>query len=767
MKRKVSYLLDSLLLLGLSVIFFWRDLTPVAADRWAFEPGDFAQQFYAFARYEAARWHSGQLPLWNPYGFSGHPFLADIQAAVFYPLSLLTMLLTAAGRFSYRALELEALIHYPLAAIFTYLLARRLTGSRVGGLVAAIAFTFGGYLTSYPPLQLAILETQVWLPLLLLCLDVASDRLEHGETRSVIRWVVIAGLVFGVSLLAGHPQAALLVGYAGLGYWLFRVWPHPFRRDWRWWRRPLGLLLLWGLIGVGIAAVQLIPSAEFTALSVRSGIGFDEAGGGFQPYDFIQMIYPAIGGRFASLYFGLLPLGLAVFALVHVRRDPGISPSTRRTIVFLGWVVLVSVLISLGKIFGLYQFLYLFVPGWRLFRGQERVIVWVALALALLAGFGVAWMCQRWAASRAGRPAVGEDATDESWLRPRSAEGWLVWGYGLGAVIALVFAGAFFVQLQSGRDAAWGFVSASVFLALFLALAALALRSRSPALLVAVLFLDLLSYNPSHHAVPLSSVDLTPYRDLLAEPLADPGVFRIKNDDILPVGYGLLYNLEDIGGPSPLRLKQYEEWLKRLPPDRAWRLLNVKYVASWQQFLDLPSERIAEVPGTDKDKKPIYLYRVLEPLPRAWLMGRVILEPDMEKTYQLLAAEGFDPARQVVLASQPDGFKAGENCGGGESRVEWRRREPEHLALHVAVDSPCVLVLSELDYPGWRATVDGVSASILRTDGILRGLALPSGEHEVAFDYRPISVSAGAVISVLTLALAAVLLVRGGRKNRP
>jgi len=423
-------------------------------------------------------------------------------------------------------------------------------------------------------------------------------------------------------------------------------------------------------------------------------------------------------------------------------------------------VVLVSVLVSLGKIFGLYQFLYLFAPGWRLFRGQERVIAWAALALALLAGYGAAWLCQRWAASRAEPPAGGEDVA-ESRLYPRSAEGWLVWGYGLGAVIALVFAGAFFVQLQSGRDAAWGFVSASVFLALFLALAALALRSRSPALLVAVLFLDLLTYNPSHHAVPVSSVDLTPYRDLLATPLADSGVFRIKNDDVLPVGYGLLHNLEDIGGPSPLRLKRYEEWLNRLPPDRAWRLLNVKYVASWQQFLDLPAERVAEVPGPDK--KPIYLYRVLEPLPRAWLTGQVTVEPDMEKTYQLLTAEGFDVAQQVVLASQPAGFNASENCGGA---VEWGHREPEHLALHVAVDSPCVLVLSELDYPGWRASVDGGPVPILRADGILRGLALPSGEHEVVLEYRPVSVWIGAAISVITLALAAVLLVWGRRKNR-
>ncbi len=151
------------------------------------------------------------------------------------------------------------------------------------------------------------------------------------------------------------------------------------------------------------------------------------------------------------------------------------------------------------------------------------------------------------------------------------------------------------------------------------------------------------------------------------------------------------------------------------------------------------------------------------PLPRAWLTGRVTFEADFEKTYQLLTAEDFDVARQIVLASRPDGFKAAENCSG---TVEWRRREPEHLALRVVADDSCVLVLSELDYPGWRAKVDGASTSILRTDGILRGLAVPAGEHEVVFDYRPMSVPAGAAISIVTLALVAGLLIWIGRKSQ-
>jgi hypothetical protein len=117
----VSYLADTALLTGLCLLFFWRDLTPVVADRWSFAAGDFTQQFYAFARYEAARLQSGQLPLWNPYIYAGHPFLADIQSAVFYPLSLWTMLVTAVKGFTYRALEMEA-SGIPLPPCF-YLLA--------------------------------------------------------------------------------------------------------------------------------------------------------------------------------------------------------------------------------------------------------------------------------------------------------------------------------------------------------------------------------------------------------------------------------------------------------------------------------------------------------------------------------------------------------------------------------------------------------------------------------------------------------------------
>ena len=586
MKRYATYLVDALILVGLCLLFFWRHLTPLAIDRLAFVPGDFMDQFYAFARYEAARLQAGQLPLWNPYTFSGHPFIADVQSAVFYPLSLLTMALTAVGRFSYHALELETIAHFVLAAVFTYLLARRLTRSRIGGLTAAVAFTFSGYLTSYPALQLAILETQVWLPLILLALDVAGERWETGDVRASVRWVLAASLLLGLAFLAGHPQSALLVVYAGLAYGLFRFWPRdarPSQQGWRPWLRIAGLLALFLAVGAGVAAVQLLPSLEFMLLSTRTSLGFNEAGGGFMPFDLMQIILPAVGGQFPALYMGLIPLGLAGFALVVARRDPSQPAGARRTIAFFGWALLVGILLIFGRFMALYQVLYIFAPGWGLFRGQERTVIWVVLSVALLAGYGIAWLDRFWAASREQSAVESPQPADRSTGLLAGPDSKLAAVYGAAALAALVLALAFFVGYQAGQKALWGFTGAALWLALFLGLAVVALRARQPALLLAFLVLDLFTMNAAHHAAPADQVNLTPHRALAAVPLADRDLFRTANDDVLPNNYGLLYSLDDIQGASPLRLKDYDEWLARVPLPRAWKLLGVKYVFSWLQ----------------------------------------------------------------------------------------------------------------------------------------------------------------------------------------
>jgi len=759
-RRWPSYLIDCLLLLVLCFLFFWRDLTPLARDRRQFIAGDFGNEFYASARYAASRLWAGHLPLWNPYNDAGHPFLADVQVAFFYPPRLANLLLAAGHEFPYRALEIEALLHFPLVALSTYLLARRLTRRRVGGIMAASAFTFSSYLTGYPILQLAILESIAWLPLILVCLDVAAERLLLGQRRSAVRWSLAGSLCLACSWLAGHSQTATLVTYGSLAFALWRLWPRPFSRSPALWRPRLGLLATFGLVALGLIAVQLLPSLEFLGLSNRAALGIDQAGKGFLPYDLLQAILPAVGVPFTALYVGILPLGLAALALAFSWRPERLksslpaacsddfSRSPRQGVAFWAGSGLLALLLSFGNLLPLYRVFYLLVPGWGLFRGQERLVAWVALAVAMLAGYGAAWLA-------GARPHAPEEPSEESDVAPLARK--VVRAYVWAALAGLGLALVFFVGYQAGREALWGFTTASLFLALALALAALAIHSRRPMILLAVLLLDLFTVNPNSHSGPATGAPFAP-QPILAAAQGDPGPYRLVNQDILPATHGNIWGVEELGGASPLRLARYRALLDRVPAPRAWRLLNVKYVLTWEESLDMAATRLAT--GTGPENKPSYLYELAEPAPRAWLAGQVVVAADDEEIWSRLSSNDFDLERQVLLSARPAGYV---DVGACQGSVAWQARQPERLALSVETAEPCVLVVSELDYPGWRASVDGVGVSILRADGLLRALVVDAGQHAVTMEFRPLSLLWGAIISAATLVAAALwwLLLRG------
>src|SRR5437762_3179719 len=202
--RRISVdLLSVILLVILCWLFYWRLLTPNPLNQQSLVEGDFSGQFVAFAHYQAVRFAQGEVPLWNPYNYGGHPFLADTQAAVFYPPRLLTIaILNSTGGSTpqrmYDALQQEMVFHALIASLLMYAFVRRLTlgelHSVAAGLVAGLTFAYGGYLTGYPQLQLAVMEAGVWLPLALLGIHEATraDRVRW-------RWIGVAGLALALS----------------------------------------------------------------------------------------------------------------------------------------------------------------------------------------------------------------------------------------------------------------------------------------------------------------------------------------------------------------------------------------------------------------------------------------------------------------------------------------------------------------------------------------------------------------------------------------
>jgi uncharacterized membrane protein YfhO len=78
----------------------------------------------------------------------------------------------------------------------------------------------------------------------------------------------------------------------------------------------------------------------------------------------------------------------------------------------------------------------------------------------------------------------------------------------------------------------------------------------------------------------------------------------------------------------------------------------------------------------------------------------------------------------------------------------------------VRAEGPGTVVFGEVDYPGWQAKVDGEPASLERSHDILRAVAIPSGEHTIAIEFRPWRLFVGLATTAITLAGLAVLWLR-------
>ena len=720
-----------LLLVFLVLVFFWRILTPDLSDRRSFPPGDFIVTFYATDRVKAEMLLRGEFPLWNPYANSGHPLLADPQTALYYPPSLATVLLSARGGLSVFALQLEAVFHFCLAALFTFAFARRVFGHRGGALLAAIGFTFGGYLAGYPSLQLAILRTVVWLPLILLGLEVGSSHLVSGNKRA---WAAFAaaGLMLGLSVLAGHAQSAMYLLYVSLAYLLVRLWRQSRCRQ------ILAAAGLYLAVGVGISAAQWLPSLEYMRLSTRSGMSYAQASSGFELIDALQLVLPTQ----SPLYAGVLVLLLALSAPILVRG------CMVRFWVGLG---LVALLLSFGGNLFLYPTFYLLVPGFSIFRSQERAVFVLAFALAMLAGYSFAYLAKR--------PAP-------SWLRRLAAYA-AVGSMGLAAIGYF----GWLVGDGQGPTPFYWFFQQCVYLTIFLGLVALLLKwqaqpGRQSVAMAAVLILvvlDLFTVNSTRNLnrqLPEAHTDPSP---LVEQMQADGGLFRIYDEFRLPDNLGSLFGLEDIRGASPLKVEHYRRLLQDISVERVWQLLNVKYVTTWRETLSVPSQILMEEDGSEG---ATYLHRLDDPGPRAWVVHQVEIIPGDDQAVERLSDWQFAPLNAAILPEPIDAPLARPGESQGAASVHWVRREPAYLHLDVTLPADGLLVLGEVHYPGWRTYLDGTPVPTLRANLALRAVPVPEGQHQVEMVYRPWTVPAGIVVSALILVGALAVVVVSLRQDR-
>ena len=111
-------------------------------------------------------------------------------------------------------------------------------------------------------------------------------------------------------------------------------------------------------------------------------------------------------------------------------------------------------------------------------------------------------------------------------------------------------------------------------------------------------------------------------------------------------------------------------------------------------------------------------------------------------------------ARAVALVSAPlNQALDGTPLTAVPEQARIRQYTPNQIELNVEASGRALLVLSELFYPGWTASVNGKSAPVWKVDGALRAIVVPRGRSTVALHYAPRSVYAGAMISLACFAL--------------
>ena len=79
--------------------------------------------------------------------------------------------------------------------------------------------------------------------------------------------------------------------------------------------------------------------------------------------------------------------------------------------------------------------------------------------------------------------------------------------------------------------------------------------------------------------------------------------------------------------------------------------------------------------------------------------------------------------------------------------------EENKIKLRSQSDYDGILVLTDVFYPGWSATVDGNSTEIFKANGLVRAVFVPAGDHSIEFEYLPDSFNLGIMISLGTLVI--------------
>jgi hypothetical protein len=156
----------------------------------------------------------------------------------------------------------------------------------------------------------------------------------------------------------------------------------------------------------------------------------------------------------------------------------------------------------------------------------------------------------------------------------------------------------------------------------------------------------------------------------------------------------------------------------------------------------------------------VKVFRVPDPMPRAWAVHRAESVPTVFAASERVQDPAFDFRTTVTL---PHAAPALDSCAGDQVRVV--RHAANRVTIQAQMACRGMVILGDSYYPGWRARVDGKAAEIHPAFGVVRGVVVEAGAHEIDMRYLPTSFVGGGILTVIGLLAVVTLTARGGMRT--
>ena len=733
------------------------------ASAWALEP------WFSTA---ITMYRNGEIPLWNPYQGFGAPLAANFQSAVFDPLLMVPIALfgVSAGQ------DISVLGMLLAGMIAAFAFARAICLRRPAAIVMAVGFGLNGFFLIGSNNEFC--RAYAYIPIILLLLELAVRR-----GRAV--WFAGLSIAIALSFYAGMPEITFLVLITVMAYAAWRV--VVGQRVWTRFRTAicLGLAVVAGGL---LAAPLLVPAAEYLSLSFNTHQGGGAASLTLPKWAILYFAEPFWAGTpllSPEGVKGWVGVVICVLAVIGC-----FAPTRARRLVSVPFIAVFALVA--GRAYGLLPLHWISslpVVNGIIFDRWGQVII--AFCLVVMASVGVDAIARGVFSRRRLITAfgvIGILGASAAWviatIAHRSGSQWSGWQ---GAnPLPLISATAGDTHLYRLEIAIVTVGLVGVLLAVTFWGDALRWRGFSVRLgaVVAVLLVVLELGAYAHSAWPIYSQR----GDALAAPGWVDAARRIANNNAQQRVLGIegkltpntpgSFGLSSIGVVDALYPQRYFEYVKTfLDPtvvDRftgynnfldsgaianpMFLLTGTKWFIQQGFAADVPDKNIvlnngAITPIVWRDRTAT-IREIVPALPRAFLVDSSVVVPNRQAATDVITQgimlrqddkNGFNPRNEAVL--EGPSTAAHDVCvNAGTATIT--RYTPRNVVVATEARCPTYLVLTDLFYPGWQASVNGVAVETLAADTAFRGVPVPAGASVVTFEYSPRSFKIGVWLAV-------------------